>query len=194
MSYAPDPRLTLALLHRVPVGQDDLLFDPCTGEGAIAHLLKSHSGRVLTNDINPKYRANFHFDASNPFCWGQIGAEPDWVISQPPLNQSIIPNAFKFARVGIAMLLPISFLEPNQGRGRWLLSHQHRLSNLIVFASDRDPLPCWFVWRKEWTHGGTLIEPCVNWENCSLERNDQWKSLKPSEGARTADTLTGAWK
>jgi hypothetical protein len=99
-------------------------------------------------------------DAADELSWKFWTAEGamsyDWIVNNPPFScaPQIIPLAFQHARVGIAMLLRLSFLEPVENRGTWL--NQYPPTHLIVlprisFTGNRktDSVTCaWMVWRK----------------------------------------------
>ena len=118
--YTPAAQ-TLALLKLHDVTGS--ILEPCVGGGDIARQLP---GDVRTNDIDPNVTADQHLDAASPSFWAGLG-DADWIVSNPPYAQpacrDIVRCAVAHARVGVAMLLRLSFLEPTakiNPRGPWL--------------------------------------------------------------------------
>lgn len=135
------------------------VFEPCVGDGHIARIVERRATRVLTNDVDPKRSALAHFDARDLRAWRAYHREAgpfDFVVSNPPFKDAIriVQNAYQFARVGVVMLLRLSFLEPCDDRGEWL--EQNPPTKQIVlprisFTGDghTDSVTCaWFVWMK----------------------------------------------
>lgn len=137
------------------------IFECCAGQGDMAKVIAlARVGEVFCNDIDPQTLWPDHWDATDPKAW-KVNEDPDdpdwdWVVTNPPFNVApeIVPLAFSHARLGIAMLLRISYLEPVENRGAWL--NQHPPTSLIVlprisFTGDgkTDNVTCaWFVWDK----------------------------------------------
>jgi hypothetical protein len=133
--------------------------EPCVGAGDISDVLRACHGRirkVWTNDIDTTRAADEHADARTAqslYGWS------DWVVSNPPFSDAmeITRLAVEHARVGVAMLLRLSFLEPTEDRGQWL--EDHPPTHLIVcprisFTGDGKTdsvTTAWFVWE----HGKT---------------------------------------
>jgi hypothetical protein len=188
LDFYPTPSLlTWALLdsHRfVPWRNQATVLEPCNGEGAISDVLKE-SGLfrlVDTADIDPaKVKlvapmavAGFTMDATDPQAWARM-ARYDWVITNPPYNQApaILPLAFQNCRVGMAMLLRLSYLEPCENRARWL--QEHPPAKLIVFnprpqfradtGGTDSVTTAWFIWHRFGNSQGTELEFCTNWRN-----------------------------
>jgi hypothetical protein len=178
LDFYPTPSLlTWALLgsHRfVPWRNKATVLEPCNGEGAISDVLKE-SGLfrlVDTADIDETKPAALTMDAADPGAWARM-ARYDWVISNPPYSQApaILPLAFQNCRVGMAMLLRLSYLEPCENRARWLAEHPP--AKLIVFnpgpkfradTSGSDSVTsAWFIWHRFGGNLGTELEFCTNW-------------------------------
>lgn len=181
--YFTPPALVWPLLREIKFSADAIYFEPCAGDGAIAKAMTTDSNEVnsdlfTTADIDgslsgldvPDFDATDARQWSGHFDW----VNPDWVISNPPYKQpdcdAIIQNAWDFAAVGIAMLLRLSYLEPCQGRAKFL--KEAKLSNLIIFNPRPQFIPgkkatdsstvAWFVWRKNWI-AQTTITYCTDW-------------------------------
>lgn len=156
--FYPTPKwATRELLRHVNIGLD--VLECCAGDGAIADVLETINGAeyVHRNDIDNRMpKLNYSFDATDRNTW--VGF-PDWVVTNPPFScaPEIIPIAYDRSRLGIAMLLRLSFLEPVENRGAWLNGHPP--TTLIVlprisFTGDgkTDNVTCaWMVWDKRVT-------------------------------------------
>src|SRR5688572_7789216 len=93
------------------------ILEPCVGDRSIANVLSERlGGTVYTNDIDRRWSAHEHADATDPKWWAEVlqAQAIDWVVTNPPFNVAaeILPLAFKRARVGVAMLLRLTYLEP----------------------------------------------------------------------------------
>jgi hypothetical protein len=133
-----------------------VVYEPCVGRGDISDVLRAYSGRVRsvwTNDIDTARAADEHHDARAGTAWSDWS---DWVVSNPPFSDAmaITRLAVENARVGVAMLLRLSFLEPTEDRGPWLAEHSP--THLIVcprisFTGDGKTdsvTTAWLVWDK----------------------------------------------
>ena len=162
---------TAELLNHISV-KDTWVLECCNGAGDITRMLLPEAAVIKTNDIDPNLEADFHLDASEPRNWGggwPTGAH--WVISNPPFNKApqIIPLAYDYASIGIAMLLRLSYLEPcftrKSNRAQWL--SEHPPTKLIVlprisFTGDgkTDNVTCaWMVWIKGETRQEIKVIP-----------------------------------
>jgi len=126
--YATPAWQTRVLLHHQPdIG--GIVLDPCVGNGAIASALSRPGTTMLTNDWDQTHEAEWHLDASGPDLYALAGPV-DWVVTNPPYTMplclDIVARAVREARVGVAMLLRITFREPTRHRfprGPWLAAH-----------------------------------------------------------------------
>ena len=164
--YETPPHYVKALLRAFPELKSSLnvIFEPCVGKGAIS----DHFDSVITNDIDPKRRAEYVMDATKGPIWREARARADkdqlflYVVTNPPFNQAadILRQALKECPgVMIAMCLRLSFLEPTIER-RDLLE-RHPPSSIIVLPrysfrlNDKgkratDNVTCaWMVWNRE---------------------------------------------
>jgi hypothetical protein len=188
LDFYPTPGLlTWALLKShgfVAWHNQATVLEPCNGEGAISDVLKE-SGLfrlVDTADIDPAKvkpataigATSFTMDATDPGAWSRM-ARYDWIITNPPYNQApaILPLALDNCRVGMAMLLRLSYLEPCDNRARWL--QEHPPAKLIVFnprprfradtGGTDSVTSAWFIWHRFGNSQGTELEFCTNWRN-----------------------------
>jgi hypothetical protein len=147
--------------------QDDydrppVLVEPCVGEGHIIRAIAPWvpDAQWSTNDLDPRHVADSHLDAGTDEFWGGYSRDierPDWVISNPPFSDAvrIIPRAYDAARVGIAMLLRVTWLEPCEDRKVWLASHPPTWELVMERYSYRQngsqdsATAAWFVWVKD---------------------------------------------
>lgn len=143
------------LYKRVAIVGD--VAEPCVGNGDLVRN-DDRSRVVWTNDVDPSREATYHLDAADPASWRMFPAV-DWVVSNPPFNRAlrILSLAVPHARVGVAFLLRLSFMEPTilDGRGAWLEANP--MSRLIVmpripFKGGRatDSVTCaWMIWQRD---------------------------------------------
>lgn len=154
------------LLKAVPlISPHHHVFEPCAGMGNIAAPLICHGCSVLTNDVDPGMPTDMHADIALPENWVKYVNDGDvcvfdWIISNPPFSKAheIVPLAVENARIGVAMLLRLSFLEPvekKQPRAAFLESTPPQMMIVlprISFTGDgkTDSVTCaWFVWLKD---------------------------------------------
>ena len=162
--YETAPWQTRALLAHQPI--TGLVLEPCAGDGSLANELRLASdARVVTNDIDVSRLADYHFDASDYRLFDRIEADIgpiDWVVTNPPYAMprctQIVRLAVERARVGVAMMLRISFREPTakvNPRGPFLSTHPiSRLLTLPRYSftgngkSDSATTE-WAIWLKD---------------------------------------------
>jgi hypothetical protein len=89
--------------------------EPCVGAGDL--LRPTAPPPLWTNDVDVKRDAIYHLNACHPSSWDTFPAV-DWIVTNPPFNvaMAILRHALEHARVGVAMLLRLSFLEPVEDR------------------------------------------------------------------------------
>lgn len=164
--YPTHAAATHLLLAHVPI--DGQVLEPCAAEGGMATVLAGgqHVTILNTNDIDPQFNTTWHSDARcrESAVW-QAG-QPDWVVTNPPFSAAfpILQIAMEQARVGVAFLLRLSFLEPTQERGAWLADHADILKHIIILGQPRPSFTpdgktdsvtaAWLVWDKRWSWKG----------------------------------------
>lgn len=151
--YYPTPAwMTVALLKRIPVS--GRVLEPCAGRGAISEVLRA-CPRLIVSENEPFEScptATWRLDAAQPATW-QKWSRFDWVVTNPPfaLADQIVPQAVAAARIGVAMLLRLSWLEPTQARAAFLERH---VPSLIVLprhsfrgnAASDSVTSAWCIW------------------------------------------------
>jgi len=148
------------------------VFSPCNGDGAIMKAAKQCEDQApgrkwITNDIDKRWKANYHRDARDVDLWNDVVAEHgdiDWVVDNPPFTIAIeiAKIAIQVARVGVALHLRTSIHEPikRTKSERHDFMPTHPLSDLLFlprFGFQRSPTTgkwatdsvcsCWCVWR-----------------------------------------------
>jgi uncharacterized UPF0146 family protein len=180
--YETDEMLTRHLLQRVNIRGK--VIEPTAGPGAMARVLVAHGCQVITNDIDPQHPTDTHEDATDPFApmWNPY-VQPDWVVANPPFTvaHDILPLAYSAAKIGVAFLLRLSYLEPCANRGAWLDAHASNMTDLIIFGQPRPSFTgdgrtdnvttAWMVWKKpgryvtaEYDDCGTRVHFVPNWK------------------------------
>jgi hypothetical protein len=150
------------------------VFEPCVGDGAIikAAALRPQEFGVLnhwvTNDLDPRWAADYHEDAASSTLWKHQGFEAiggiDWTVSNPPFTPAIpiITRALHFSRVGVAMHLRASIHEVLKTgiRRTWMREHTPTGTLWLPrFAYQRSKTTgkwttdsvcaCWVIWLKD---------------------------------------------
>lgn len=131
------------------------ILEPCVGDGAMHKVLTTLGLPIITNDIDIKWKADHHLNASSPDLYAATGPI-DWVITNPSFKDAfeILKQSYLHADIGVAMLLRISFLEPTFKRQQWLAENPPTslfILPRISFTNDgkTDSCTCaWMIWRK----------------------------------------------
>lgn len=135
------------------------IWEPACGEGHMAAVL-AETNPVFASDIFP-YGYGEELDFLDPVLRGLFN--PDWIITNPPFNIALqfIERAISMARVGVAVLVRLSFLEGGERSGRYEFFKANPPTGLFIHAG-RVPMHkgrwevngstatayCWLVWRK----------------------------------------------
>lgn len=174
--FYPTPQLaTRELLSRVNIR--GRVLECCSGAGDIVTPLTEDKRITLvdTNDLDRRHLAKWHEDATDAAWWKTL-PEYDWIVTNPIFLSAhkILPLAVKHAKIGVAFLLRITYLEPCEGRGLWL--SELPPDGLIVlprisFTEDggTDSATCaWMVWG--WMNGAPIqvVAPLVDDRQASL--------------------------
>lgn len=148
---------TRSLLAHEPNIRGSRVLEPCAGRDAITRVLRAYGCDVLTNDLDDRHPSFLHLDATDPAAWRTFERHGsiDWVVTNTPFNVAfdILVQAHRIAKLGVALLLRKTFLEPTEERGPWLAEHPPtRMVGLPRhnFRGDgSDTVACdWYIWRK----------------------------------------------
>lgn len=169
--FYPTPEgLTRILLDHAPV-IGGRIYEPCVGEGHIAKMLNEAkwNNNVYTCDINPACVPNYVGDSRT--FWPKFPYESfDWLITNPPFNQAAEMVKMWHGKMqegkiklGMALLLRLSFLEPASNRADFLRNHPP--DALLVcprtsFTGDgkSDSVTCgWMIWSDRMTKKGIHV-------------------------------------
>ena len=133
------------------------VLDPCAGTGAIVRVLTNSGHTVVTSDVDTTQPTMIHGDAQTCSLYSAVGPV-DWVVTNPPYRMpqcfEIVAQAVAHAKVGVAMLLRLSFREPTRLRGPWLRNHPvNRLLTLPRTSYTQDGKTDsvtteWCIWTK----------------------------------------------
>jgi len=166
--YETPKEFTRLLLSYIETDIYGYILEPCNGEGAISHELRTVGFKVKTNDIDKDRKSNYHYDATDNHLWK---LSPSWVVSNPPFSSAhrIIPRAYNAAMHGVAFLLRLTYLEPCQNRASFLVKYPPSIVVLPRYSFTKDgstdSVTCaWFIWNKEYIRRfrGTTYRPEVN--------------------------------
>lgn len=134
--YPTDEALVKRLLENVDIR--GVVLEPCAGDGRMAAALRATTGRaVVTCDVDPAHYPDHVLDMTRVENWRRFS--PDWVVTNPPFSAApqILPLAMERARVGVAFLLRLTYLEPAGNRADWLQDQADHMTRLIVFGQPR---------------------------------------------------------
>jgi len=176
--------------------------------------LAEYFEKVISTDIQDFSGVFPEQDGVQDFLlsWDGEQHECDWVISNPPFNiaQEFIERALSVAKVGVAMLVRLQFLE---GGERCETLFKVRPPSMVIQFSERLAMHkgkiekkqstatayAWFVWDCE-THDAQneALGPRLWWffkgTRAAHERDDDypdWAARKPLADAPLFETLDG---
>lgn len=149
------------VLPRLPdFSFDATAWDPGCGKNDMVRPLKEYFARAVGSDI-------FDYGVGAPlhdFRRGGCPFDPpiDWVVTNPPFKagETFIYMGLRTARIGVAMLVRVAFVE---GQGRYKRLYSKRPPDLVAQYAERVPLLkgrldpdgssatayCWCVWLTE---------------------------------------------
>eukprot|EP00904_Undaria_pinnatifida_P000342 jgi/Undpi1/10308/HiC_scaffold_28.g12759.m1 len=146
-----------ALLEHVEVNGE--VLDICGAtQDAVNMALAANGLRTSTNDLNRCLQADTHYDASSEQCVKAFTQEArciDWMVTSPLYKNAftILGQALRIARVGVAFKLRLSFLEPSKARGPWFKENPPSVIAYLPRATYRGRVSnspeAWFVWRRQ---------------------------------------------
>lgn len=197
LDYFPTPpwaaRAGGELLARLdPLLARRTCWEPACGGGHMAHGLADYFRRVDASDIEDRGASDFTMDFLNP--GGEVAAV-DWIVTNPPFSdgETFARLAWARARVGVALLLRLSFAE---GVARHqMFTVDCPLSVLAPFA-ERVPMVkgrwdpeassatayAWFVWLKPSASDVPGWAPRVHW----IPPGSRERLTRPSDFTRFA--------
>lgn len=173
--YETPRKLTQILLKHCPFIEGRIV-EPCAGNSAISNYLKEKGYQVYATDI---VQGNF-YNATQTDYWKKMAKTPDWTITNPPFNQAtkILEKALDSSRLGVAMLLRLTFLEPCKERAILLQKYADNLVAVIPvnprprFRKDTrgsdSTTVAWFVWQ----HSHSWKALCIN---CPFIFENHWQ-------------------
>mgnify|MGYP001206711973 CR=1 FL=1 len=138
-------------------------WEPACGAGHLAHGLKDYFGQVFCSDLEPRgaFVPCDFLDFEPPAPPRQLVRNWDWIVTNPPFSRAadFVAAALPRARRGVAMLLPLRFLETDE-RNRLFARAPPAVVGVF---SDRVPMlkgrydpsastaaaVAWFIWMTE---------------------------------------------
>jgi hypothetical protein len=117
--------------------------DPACGEGHMAEPLGEYFGRVIASDIY-----NYGYGQVLDFLTESPKLNTDWCITNPPFAGKTLPfilQAFKTARVGVAMFVRLQWLETI---GRYEALFRDCPPTVVSVFAERVPL-CKARWNPD---------------------------------------------
>lgn len=179
---------TETLLEHAPDLRGQTLLDPCCGDGRMAAAVTPERfTEVIINDLSEAavHRALPALDAVDVLVRYSLGdatwpslyiPAPCWVVTNPPFFAAgdIARAALQHARLGVALLLRSTWLEPcsaspkaPRGERRWLTrlppTRQIMLGRVSFTGTGTDSAPCsWYIWTRErsggpWAKGSIVV-------------------------------------
>ncbi|CAM9870676.1 unnamed protein product [Ectocarpus sp. 6 AP-2014] len=151
--YCTSREAVEALLGAVEI--KGCVLDMCGGPGVAIATRLGATCKVITNDISTGLSPgglppDTNLDASlasfgADFLLAKPGQRPDWVLTSPPYKGALeyVKSALSLAAKGVALKLPLSFLEPCADRGKWLQANP--------------PAVCVFLRRVRYTPAHVMV-------------------------------------
>lgn len=192
--YETPKAFTRWLFHRVDIA--GRVFEPCVGSGAISTceplVSGPHGGNRrtwVTNDLDPRWAADWHHDAATFNCYSQVETGQgliDWVVSNPPFSPAIeiTTQSLEFARVGVAMHLRASIHEVLKTgiRRTWMAQHTptgilwlprfaYQRSKTTGLWTTDSVCACWVIWLKD-PAAPQFIDYAPEWVIDELKRDE----------------------
>jgi hypothetical protein len=144
------------------------VLEPSVGSGAIVRVVSELCGvqRWITNDLDPRWNADYHLDATQPALWELATSDNmgvTWTVGNTPwtLAVPIAEHALQHSTVGVALHLRASIHEVTKkgARRRWMAEHTpsgilwlprfsyQRSVETGDWATDSG-CACWVIWLK----------------------------------------------
>lgn len=141
--YPTGPWITRSLMERVMphlgVREFTSVWEPASGEGHMAEVLREYFADVTTSDIRDYgYRADgVEFDVGDFLNPDDTYMDVDWIITNPPFGEkldSFMARALRLAHVGVAIFAQVRICE---GLGRYETIYRLRPPTVCAFFVER---------------------------------------------------------
>lgn len=164
--------------------ENQTIFDPCCGmEHPTLVAFQGDKNTIVENDIDSNTTAHHHLDATLPLSWEWFKrTEIDWTITNPPYKQpgldAIVSQSIQNSKVGVAMLLRLSYYEPVDHRREILCKDQiPYFGKQLLAVYSCNPRPkfdpskegsdlatvAWFIWADPEVIQIPPFDFCVDW-------------------------------
>jgi len=148
-----------ALLRRVRMQPDWLIFEPCAGNERIATVLRAHGLQVRTSDIRQRGRhLDIEGDACNVNLWGNVATlwgAIDATVTNVPFVVAfpIIQLALEWTTSLVATIVNRTWDEPTKERDEWLAAHPCTAQIVMPRhkwrgTGNAQTTFAWYVWAK----------------------------------------------
>ena len=163
-----------------PMAHRRVLWECACGGGHASHGLSDYVGEVRSSDLVDRGNGevlDFLREEDGAWSWrppGQPDWQADWIVTNPPFSEgeAFVRTAWARARIGVAMLLRLQFLE---GVARHRMFTQDCPLAVVAPFAERVPMVkgrwdpeassatayAWFVWLKSLE--GLEPAPVVRW-------------------------------
>ena len=156
-----------------------LVLEPHAGGCAFVDAIAAEGCPLYAHDLDPTSRAVTERGAlvrSFLDPWPADLPRPEWIVGNPPYDAAgeHTAHALGLARVGVAFLLRLAFLETKrripfwQGPGAclhtvYVLAERPSFVSTVTAAGATDSAAYgWFVWRHD-HEGPARVVPCLSW-------------------------------
>ncbi len=155
--YETAPWQVDALVDNLPELSGTIMC-PCVGDGSLMRRLAERRPDLvfITNDIDQRKEAHFHYNVATADAWNLMFQWPDWVVENFPFSVEhlILPYAYQAARCGVVAMARVSYAEPTKDRGPWLAEHpyQKRITlerhSFTGNGQTDSATTDWLIWAK----------------------------------------------
>ena len=136
--YYTPPAVPRACVPLLAIGPGSHVVEPSVGAGAWVHALREHvpGVRVSGVDLDPEAAGLALCDDARVGDWPEVAGaydRCDWVVGNPPFShaEEHVRASLRVARVGVAMLLRLAFLESAERAPFW---REHPAAEVRVFS------------------------------------------------------------
>jgi hypothetical protein len=151
--FPTPPWATRALMQVVLGGPFSSIWEPATGYGHMAEVLREYCGEVATSDLH-----DYGYPLDQRLDFTDCAAAPkyDWIITNPPFKkktEQFVLKALELAQIGVAMFVRLQWLE---SVGRYETIFRDHPPTCIAFFAERVPL-CKGEWKPDGTTATAYI-------------------------------------